>query len=65
MKTIDKIRCYIRSISSTEDAYNKLLNKIWINPEQRMRECKHPEQETCAGCPLNYFRKERYVLEQT
>lgn len=37
MKTIDKIRSYIRSISSTEDEYNKLLDNIWINPEQRVQ----------------------------
>lgn len=57
MKTIDKIRDYLRSISTTDEEYNKLLDKVWISPTRRNSKCQYPEQETCAGCPLNYFRR--------
>ena len=64
MKTIDKIRSYLRSISATDGGYNQLLGKVWISLARRNNECQHPEQETCAGCPLNYFRRSCDVLEQ-
>lgn len=60
MKTIDKIRAYLKSISTTEEDYNKLLDKVWISPTRRNSECLHPEQETCARCPLNYFRRDNH-----
>ena len=58
MITIDKVRNYVRSISKDEEHYNHLLERIYISPTYRNKECRHPEHETCENCPLNIFRKE-------
>lgn len=57
MITIDKIRQYLKSISKSDEEYNKLLLETWVDPEKRNKECSHPEHETCENCPLNIFRK--------
>lgn len=64
MKTIDKIRQYLRSIAATEQEYSQLLDRVWIDPTKRNKECVHPEQETCAGCPMNYFRRSNERIYQ-
>lgn len=55
MIVIDKVKQYLRSISTTETEYQKLLSRIWINPKFRNEECQHPEYITCDICPLNHF----------
>ena len=60
MITIDKIKKYLRSISKDEMHYNYLLDTSYVNPKYRNEECKHPEHETCATCPLNTFYQPEY-----
>ena len=61
MKTIDKIRQYVRSISSTDEDYNRRLLEIYVDPNMRNRECKHPEFQSCGDCPLNRCRRKSYT----
>lgn len=58
MISIEKIRKYVRSIAKNEEHYNYLLDRIYVSPKYRNKECIHPEHETCENCSLNFFRKE-------
>lgn len=55
MKTIDKIRLYLKEISKNEEHYNWLLRNSYVNPKYRNEECLHPEHVTCQNCELNKF----------
>ena len=63
MITIDKVRAYLRSISNSEEEYNKLLDMVYINPDRRNKPCIHPECE-CAECPINYFKDRFKKMER-
>lgn len=56
MKTVDKIRIYLKDISKDEKHYEWLLNHIYINPKYRNEECLHPEHSSCENCELNRLR---------
>lgn len=56
MKAIDKIRGYLKSISHSEEHYNWLLGKVWINPKFRDEPCSHPEC-SCSECPINFLHR--------
>ena len=49
MKTIDKIKKYLRILAKDEIDYNYLLNTIYVNPLYRNKECLHPEYEICEN----------------
>ena len=55
MTVIEKLRLYIRSISSDEEDYDRRLGEVWVNPKHRNEECSHPEYETCENCPMNHL----------
>lgn len=55
MKTIDKIRLYLKEISQSEEHYDWLLENSYVNPKYRNEECLHPEHATCQSCELNRF----------
>lgn len=55
MIVIDKVRQYIRSLAKDDKHYKELLDRIWVNPHRRNKECPHPECETCRECPKNKF----------
>lgn len=55
MIVIEKVRQYLRSISSSEEDYQKRLGEVWINSRYRNAECPHSECKTCEDCPMNHL----------
>jgi hypothetical protein len=55
MTVLEKCRDYCRRMSTSEEHYQKLLLNVWINPDQRNKECSRPEL-LCENCSLNKFR---------
>lgn len=65
MIVIDKIRKYIHYFSKNEEQYYYVLDRIYVNPKYRNKECIHPEHDTCENCTMNSFKgRIRYILDE-
>ena len=54
MTILEKCREYCRRISSSEEHYQELLARVYINPAVRNKECSRPGV-LCENCELNKF----------
>lgn len=55
MTVLEKCREYCKRISTSEANYNELLERIYINPVVREKECSRPNT-LCENCDLNIFK---------
>ena len=59
MTVIEKVRETCRRLSTSEEHYNFLLEKVCIYPEVRNKECSRPDCK-CESCEVNRFNFDKF-----